>query len=131
MRPSGPGAGGADQEERDDRSREEQERIQREGRADVPVQEEMRGAQSAAGGAVEAGQRMERTAGVEAGGGGVAEEENGRRAEEAGREDGMDGERGAGAIHVFGAGGGVLPRRASTALRSAQVSVFLRGSRRR
>ena len=59
---------------------EEQKRVQRERGADLAVKQEMDRPETAAGGAVQTGRRMKRTAGIEGGLGGVEEkQQSGRR----------------------------------------------------
>ena len=79
--PARPGAEGPDQEKRGDGQGVKQEGIQRVGGAEIPVQQQVRGAQPAAGGTVQSRERMQGAARVEAVGGGIAAIEQGGSAE--------------------------------------------------
>ena len=116
----------------------EQKGVQRERVADLSMEQEMGGPESAADGAVQTGHGMKRTAGIEGVFGGVEEkQQNGRRQakerqqapnESAGRARGHGAWRESRGDQALG---GFLPRRARTAFRSSQQGAFLLGSRSR
>ena len=74
--PGGAGAQGPDREQPGDGQEPEEKRIEGVGRPEFAVQQPVRGAESAAGGAIEPGQALERAAGIETVGGGVQEEDH-------------------------------------------------------
>lgn len=138
--PARSGEGRAKAEQRQHREREEEKGIQGEGGAELAVQEQMGRPQGAAGGASEAGEGAEGAGGVDGGRGRIDEIQHGGGTESGKGEEKMKrkpqfpistAQYPIAKGQPAGAAGGVLPRRARTVLRSAQVSTFLRGSRRR
>ena len=138
--PARSGEGRAQAEQRQHREREEEKGIQGEGGAELAVQEQMGRPQGSAGGASEAGEGAEGAGGVDGGRGRIDEIQHGGGTESGKGEEKMKrkpqfpistAQYPIAKGQPAGAAGGVLPRRARTVLRSAQVSTFLRGSRRR